>query len=388
MTTQILSPALDWDLSRVQEAAGSPAWVRHMLLLTTFLLVAFGLISVYSASAFSVRQSGLPSNYVLMSQLARAGAGVVALMAGAFVDYRLYQRLAWPILFGSAALLIVVILPFTTEIAPPRNGARRWLTIGPLTFQPSEIAKIAVVCWTAYLAVRKQNSLGQFKRGLLPFVVVLGPLLLLIAAEPHMSAMLITTAVIACVLFGAGARLQHFGLILLSFIPVVVWMILTKGYQLERILAFLRPGDVTSGSGYQLEQARIAIGAGGVLGAGFGRSTQKLSYLPEAQNDFIFAIIAEEWGFVGAATIVILFLLWSLLGLRIARAAPDLFGRLLAQGLTCIVAIAAFGHIGITMGLLPTTGVGLPFISAGGTGLVTALGIVGILINIARRRRA
>ena len=379
--------ALDWNLSRVQDSSGSPAWVRNTLLGATLALAVFGLLSVYSASSFLAQQSGLPGNHVLMSQLARAAVGCVALLAATFIDYRVYQRLVWPILFVVVVLLVILILPWTTEIAPKLNGSRRWLLLGPLTLQPSELAKIAVVFWTADMAVRKQKSLDDFRMAVVPFLLVLGPVLLLIVVEPHLSATLITATIAGVVLFAAGTRLRHFGLVALPVLPGLWWLVHSNSYQLRRLLAFLNPEADTSGAGYQLQQARIAIGSGGFWGAGYGESTQKLHYLPEAQNDFIYPIIAEEWGFRGAVVIIVLFLLWTLLGFRIARSAPDLFGRLLAIGLTSIVAIGAFGHVGVTMGVLPTTGVSLPFISAGGTGLVTALGITGILLNVASRRR-
>ncbi len=379
--------ALDWNLSRVQDSSGSPAWVRNTLLGATLALAVFGLLSVYSASSFLAQQSGLPGNHVLMSQLARAAVGCVALLAATFIDYRVYQRLVWPILFVVVVLLVILILPWTTEIAPTLNGSRRWLLLGPLTLQPSELAKIAVVFWTADMAVRKQKSLDDFRMAVVPFLLVLGPVLLLIVVEPHLSATLITATIAGVVLFAAGTRLRHFGLVALPVLPGLWWLVHSNSYQLRRLLAFLNPEADTSGAGYQLQQARIAIGSGGFWGAGYGESTQKLHYLPEAQNDFIYPIIAEEWGFRGAVVIIVLFLLWTLLGFRIARSAPDLFGRLLAIGLTSIVAIGAFGHVGVTMGVLPTTGVSLPFISAGGTGLVTALGITGILLNVASRRR-
>lgn len=378
---------LEWELPRVQEVAGSPAWVRSTFLAITLVLVVFGLLSVYSASSFSLEQSGLPGNRVLVSQLARAAVGVVALIVAAFIDYRIYRRLAWPILAVTAALLVLLVVPWTTDIAPVRNGSRRWLELGPATFQPSELAKVAVVVWTAALAVRKQRDFDRPHGGVLPFVLVLGPVLALIVAEPHLSATLITAALAVTVLFSAGMRVRYFLLLALPAVPALWWLVRSNSYQLARILAFLDPERDTSGIGYQLQQAEIAIGSGGLLGAGYGESTQKLHYLPEAQNDFIYPIIAEEWGFVGAVTVLACFLLWTHLGLQIARSAPDLFGRLLAIGLTGIVAVGAFGHIGVTLGLLPTTGVSLPFISAGGTGLVTALGVTGVLLNVASRRR-
>ncbi len=378
---------VDWGFAPVQPAAGAPAWVRRALLAVTGILVLFGLLSVYSASAFEAQQAGRPDSFYLVSQLQRAAAGALVLGIAALVDYRRYQRFAWPILGVVAALLLVVLLPWTSDLAPVRNGARRWILLGPVAVQPSELAKVAIVIWTAALAVRKQERLRSFRYGFLPFLVVLGPILAMIAAEPHLSATLITTALIGLVLFAAGARFLHFALVAAPLVPLFWIQVQARSYQLRRILAFLDPDLDPTGVGYQLEQARIAIGSGGMFGVGFGESTQKLNYLPEPQNDFIYPIIAEEWGFLGAVAILTLFLVWTLLGLRIAASTPDLFGRLLAIGLTGIVAIGAFGHMGITMGVLPTTGVSLPFVSAGGTGLVIALGITGILHNIASRRR-
>jgi len=379
--------AVAWGMARVQESAGSPAWVRRALLGVTAALVGFGLLSVYSASSFVALESGRPGNYVFMSQIARAALGFVALFAATFIDYQRYQKYAWFILASVVVLLIPLILPWTTDMAPLRNGARRWLLLGPVSFQPSELAKIAVVAWTAAIAVGKRDHLDSFRESVLPFLVVLVPVLVLIVAEPHLSATLITSALIALVLFAAGVRLRYFAMLLLPGLAALGALVVSNSYQLQRILAFLNPSADATGVGYQLTQAQIAIGAGGVFGAGFGESTGKLHFLPEAENDFIYPIIAEEWGFVGAIVLLGLFLLWTLLGLRIAASAPDPFGRLFAIGLTGVVAIGAFGHIGITMGVLPTTGVSLPFISAGGTGLVTALGITGVLLNIASRRR-
>lgn len=372
---------------RVQGASGSPAWVRRSLLGITALLVLFGLLSVYSASSFQAEQSGLPASHILVDQLARAIVGFVVLFALTLFDYRRYRALAWPMLAGVLVLLVLLVLPWTHEIAPVRNGARRWLVLGPVTLQPSELAKIVIVLWTAALAVRKQDRLGSLEHGLLPFLLVLVPALALILVEPHLSATLITAALVALVLFAAGARLRHFALLAVPAVPFLWFLVRSNSYQLQRFLAFLDPAAHTSGVGYQLQQAQLAIGSGGILGVGFAKSTQKLYYLPEAQNDFIYPIIAEEWGLIGSAAILLLYLGWTLLGLRIAAAAPDLFGRLVAVGLTGVVAIGAFAHMGITMGVLPTTGVSLPFISAGGTGLVTALGLTGILLNVASRRR-
>jgi len=366
------------------EASG--AYLASGLIAITLLLVGFGLLSVYSASSFTAQSEGLPDSYYLIQQSARALVGIAALLAASFVDYRVYRHLAWPLLAATAALLIIVILPGTEAIAPRINGARRWLMLG-VTIQPSELAKIAIVIWTAALAVKKQDRLRSLRYGLVPFLLVIGTVCLLILLEPHLSGAMLVGALAFIVLFAAGGRLGHFLFLAMLGLPVLWDQVANTGYRMNRMLAFMKPGMGADDIGYQLNQSLIAIGSGGPFGVGFGESRQKLLYLPEPQNDFIFSIIAEEWGLIGSVFLIGLFLAWTVIGIRIADSAPDLFGRLLAVGLTAIVAVGAFTHIGVTLGVLPTTGVNLPFISAGGTGLVLALGVTGILVNIAKQRR-
>lgn len=366
------------------EASG--AYLASGLIAITLLLVGFGLLSVYSASSFTAQSEGLPDSYYLVQQSARALVGIAALLAASFVDYRVYRHLAWPLLAATAALLIIVILPGTEAIAPRINGARRWLMLG-VTIQPSELAKIAIVIWTAALAVKKQDRLRSLRHGLVPFLLVIGTVCLLILLEPHLSGAMLVGALAFIVLFAAGGRLGHFLFLAMLGLPVLWDQVANTGYRMNRMLAFMKPGMGADDIGYQLNQSLIAIGSGGPFGVGFGESRQKLLYLPEPQNDFIFSIIAEEWGLIGSVFLIGLFLAWTVIGMRIAGSAPDLFGRLLAVGLTAIVTVGAFTHIGVTLGVLPTTGVNLPFISAGGTGLVLALGVTGILVNIAKQRR-
>ncbi len=366
------------------EASG--AYLASGLIAITLLLVGFGLLSVYSASSYTAQSEGLPDSYYLVQQSARALVGIAALLAASFVDYRVYRHLAWPLLAATAALLIIVILPGTEAIAPRINGARRWLMLG-VTIQPSELAKIAIVIWTAALAVKKQDRLRSLRYGLVPFLLVIGTVCLLILLEPHLSGAMLVGALAFIVLFAAGGRLGHFLFLAMLGLPVLWDQVANTGYRMNRMLAFMKPGMGADDIGYQLNQSLIAIGSGGPFGVGFGESRQKLLYLPEPQNDFIFSIIAEEWGLIGSVFLIGLFLAWAVIGIRIAGSAPDLFGRLLAVGLTAIVTVGAFTHIGVTLGVLPTTGVNLPFISAGGTGLVLALGVTGILVNIAKQRR-
>jgi cell division protein FtsW len=355
------------------------------LVAITLLFVAFGLLSVYSASSFVAQSEGLQASHYLFQQLSRAGIGLLVLLAASQVDYRLYRKLAWPILGVAVLLLIPLLLPWTQAIAPRVNGARRWLDLG-ITIQPSELAKIAVVMWTAALAVKKQDRLHDVREGLLPIGLVVGFVCLLVLFEPHFSAALWIATLAGVVLFAAGVRLTHIALISIAVVPVGLLAVLSTAYRRERVHAFVAtffdPSTVAATSGYQLRQSMIAIGSGGITGVGFGRSSLKMSYLPEPQNDFIYSIIAEEWGFIGAAALICLFVAWTLIGIHIARNAPDVYGRLLAVGMTALVSLSAFAHMGVALGLLPTTGVNLPFISAGGTNLILMLGATGILLNV------
>ena len=371
----------------MRPASSRPSVTGRALLAVTLSLVAFGLLSVSSASSYVAQVQGLEDSHYLFQQVSRAGVGLVILAVASVVNYRLYQGLAWPLLGLTVLLLILLLLPGTEAIAPRIHGARRWLDIG-VTVQPSELAKISVVLWTAAVAVKKQDRLQSFRYGLLPFLLVVGLVCLLVLLEPHFSATVMIAAVAATVLFTAGARFGHFAMLGAAALPVLWVQVMGSGYRMARVTAFMNPDSTAAAGGYQLKQSLMAVGSGGLFGVGFGRSSLKMSYLPEPQNDFIFSIIAEEWGFVGAAAVILLFLAWALLGLRIARAAPDLYGRLVAVGITALVAFAAFGHIGVALGLLPTTGINLPFISAGGTNLILMLGMTGILLNVSKGGRA
>ena len=371
----------------MRPASSRPSVTGRALLAVTLSLVAFGLLSVYSASSYVAQVQGLEDSHYLFQQVSRAGVGLVILAVASVVNYRFYQGLAWPLLGLTVLLLIPLLLPGTEAIAPRINGARRWLDIG-VTVQPSELAKISVVLWTAAVAVKKQDRLQSFRYGLLPFLLVVGLVCLLVLLEPHFSAAVMIAAVAATVLFTAGARIGHFAMLGAAALPVLWVQVMGSGYRMARVTAFMNPDSTAAAGGYQLKQSLMAVGSGGLFGVGFGRSSLKMSYLPEPQNDFIFSIIAEEWGFVGATAVILLFLAWALLGLRIARAAPDLYGRLVAVGITALVAFAAFGHIGVALGLLPTTGINLPFISAGGTNLILMLGMTGILLNVSKGGRA
>jgi cell division protein FtsW len=369
--------------------AGAPTrigtgWEAPLLLALTLIALSAGAVIVHSASMMKADADGLPHYHYLLRQLVGGAMGVVLLALAANVDYRRLRLIAWPLLFGTVAALLLVILPGTESIAPVRNGARRWLEIGPLVVQPSEFAKLTLLVWTAALAVKKQEKLRSLSRGLGPFLLVWFMVGLLIAVEPSMSAALLVVLLSSLVVFAAGARIGHIVALGLLGLPLLVKVIGSMAYRSDRIEAFLNPSADVAGAAYQINQAMIAVGSGGLFGRGFARGQQKFGFLPEPHNDFILAIMAEEWGFLGVVAVIVLFALIALIGYRIARQAADLFGFLLAIGLTNLIVVPAMLHIAVNLSLVPATGVTLPFISYGRSSLLVSLAAVGILMSIAR----
>jgi cell division protein FtsW len=357
-------------------------WEPAAVLGLTLLLVSFGLVALYSASSVYALRQGLPDTYYVIRQAAGAGVGMVCLMACAWMPYRLWEKSAWPLLVVSVAALIVVVLPFTTSIAPEINGARRWLQIG-VSVQPSEVAKVAVIVWTASLAVKKASLFQSLGKGLGPFLAVWGVVLLLILAEPHLSTALVIAVLGPLIVFAAGARISHFVLLGLLAVPVL-WHQLSVGFRAARIDSFLNPASDPAGAGFQVHQSLVALGSGGLSGVGIGQGRQKFGFLPEAHNDFVFAMIGEEWGFLGVVTLVALYSTLVLIGFRIARRAPDQFGELVAIGCASLIALQAFLHMAVGLALAPPTGLPLPLISYGRSNLIVTLVALGILISVAR----
>ena len=358
-------------------------WERGALMLLVLLTLSFGLVELYSASALMAREDGLPAHYYALRQLIGVAPGVLVAGILARIDYRHLRLLAWPLLGAVIVLLTILILPGTESIAPRVNGARRWLQVG-VSFQPSEVAKIALIIWTAALAVKKQERLHSLRRGLLPFLVVWVLVTVPVLVQPNFSAAVLLLLLSALVLFAGGARIGHFILIGMIAIPILWNQIESAGYRMRRIAAFLDPTGDPDGLGYQIQESLIAVGSGGITGVGFGDSRQKFGFLPEPHNDFLFAMIAEEWGLVGVTFTLLLFLGFAVTGYRIARAAPDLFGYLLGIGMTNLIVVSALLHMGVALALLPTTGVNLPFMSYGRSGLIVSFAAVGVLLGIAR----
>jgi cell division protein FtsW len=361
-------------------------WETRLLVLVAAILVVFGLTAVYGASSLLTIAGGqVGSSFALKQALGAAVGGIVAALL-ARSDYRRWRRAAWPVLAAVALLLLLPLLPFTHAIAPSINGARRWVNLGFVTVQPSELAKFGVVLWTAMLAAKKGERIRTFQYGLLPFIVVLTPVIALIFLEPNLSMALLVALLAGVVLFTAGARIGHFLALGLAATPVLFGAVASAQYRLARVVTFLNPGSAPSEATWQVHQSLVGIGAGRLLGVGLGQGQQKLGYLTYAYSDFIFSTIGEEWGFLGIFGMLVLFGTFVWLGFRIARSASDPFGQLLAVGLTGLIGITAALHIGVSLALLPATGITLPFISYGRSSLFVALVATGVLVSVGRAR--
>lgn len=366
---------------------GELRWETRLLAVVTATMVVFGIASMYGAASLLSSKSGenIGLNYTI-TQLTGAVVGGIALLVVSRIDYRIWQRFAWPMLLVTIVFLVIPLLPFTHSIAPLRNGARRWVDLGPVNFQPSELARLVIVIWCAMLAAKKGEQVRQFKKGVLPFLVVIGFVSGLILLEPNLSMATLVGLLGMLVLFTAGAKIGHFLLLAFAAVLLVANQIKDVEYRIRRFTAFMDGGSATSDAGFQLGQSIIGFGSGRVLGLGFGEGQQKLGYVPYAYSDFLFSTIGEEWGFLGVCVVVLLFALFCWMGFRIARTASDPFGQYLAVGLTAAIGISAFLHMAVTMGLMPTTGLTLPFMSHGRSSLLISLVGTGILLNIGRQR--
>ncbi len=381
-----MSPPVDLaptGAANLPESGLGRGWEPAAILLLTLLLLSAGLVTLYSASSVLALRQNLPDTYFVVRQAGGALMGLVALGICAAIPYRLWEHLAWPLLWGSAALLILIVLPWTEGIAPEIKGARRWLRLGSVTVQPSEFAKIAIVVWTAFMAVRKRHHFRSLTRGLGPFFLVWAALLVPVMLEPDLSTACLILLLGMVVVFAAGARIGHFLFLGLLAVPLLKDQ-LAVGFRAERLEAFLNPAADPAGAGFQVRQSLVALGSGGLTGVGFGEGRQKYGFLPEPHNDFIFAMLGEEWGLLGVVFLVALYLAIVLVGFRIAGRAPDLFGELLAIGFTSLVALQATLHMTVGLGLVPTTGLALPLVSYGRSNLLVTMAALGILISVAR----
>ena len=350
-----------------------------LLFFATTALVAIGLVMVYSSSSVKAEFTYGRSAYFLQQQLiwALLGMGAMAVMMN--FDYWRLSNLAWPVVVATFLSLIVVIIPGLGVIS---HGASRRIGIGNLGFQPSEAAKLGVVLFMAYILSRDPERIKNFWRGLVPSLLLLGISFGLILKQPDLGTAVSLAGTVITMIFIAGAQMKHLVGLALSAVPILAWAIFSAPYRRERFFAFLDPWKDPLDSGFHIIQALYALGSGGLLGLGLGQSRQKFFYLPEQHTDFIFAVLGEELGFLGAATTLLLFFLLFWRGYRIAVTAPDTFSSLLAAGITTMIAVQALINIGVVTSTLPITGIPLPFLSYGGSSLLFSLASVGILLNI------
>ena len=351
-----------------------------LLFTATLLLVCTGVVMVYSASAVMAMQRFQNPYLFLVKQLAWALIGLAALPIVMRVDYRNYRQPAviWTAL-GIAGLALVAVL-----FAPRVNGATRWIGLGPLGIQPSELAKVAVILFMAALLERRMERIDEVGYSLLPIGIVLAGVVGLVLAEPDLGTAACIVMIAAMMVFAAGISYRYLIGLVLAAVPAMYLLVATSDYRMRRVTAFLDPWADPLGDGWQMIQSMIAIGTGGVFGRGLMGGVQKLFYLPEPHNDFIYSVIGEELGLIGTTLVLACFCVIAWRGLRTAVRAPDRFGAFLAIGLTTMVAFQAFFNISVVLGLLPPKGIPLPFVSAGGSSLLINLVGMGILLNVSQ----
>ncbi|MEW5761641.1 MAG: stage V sporulation protein E [Bacillota bacterium] len=354
------------------------------LFLSVLGLLGIGLTMILSASEYSALVRFGDALYFFKRQLLWALLGVGAMFFTMRLDYWHWKRWAPAMLVIGFLLLVAVFIP---GVGRASHGATRWIGFGSLTVQPSELVKLCLIVFTAYGLAEKGEAVRSFRQGVLPFLLLALAAAGLILAQPDLGTAVTLTGTIFIMLFAAGARLGTLVGLGLAALPALGAAIYLERYRLQRFLAFINPWQDPQGSGFHIIQSLYALGSGGLFGVGLGQGKQKYLYLPEQHTDFIFAVIGEELGFVGACTVLALFGIFIWRGLRIAATAPDDFGSLLATGLTAGIALQALINMGVVCGVLPVTGITLPMVSFGGTSLLFTLAGVGILLNISRYRR-
>jgi cell division protein FtsW len=356
--------------------------IDFILLTATILLVGLGMVMIYSSSSVLSEVKHQDSSFFLKKHLMVLVLGTAVMVLAALTDYsKLSGKVAQLLLVTGFILLVVVLKPkFTGQ---PQMVCR-WIPIWKFNFQPSEFMKLALIVYMADSLTRRQDQIENFVWGFLPHLLILLMVAGLIIVEPALGTTVAIMIIITAMFFLAGVRLSHLGGLVLAALPIIYFSISHVGYRLARVKAFLRPEENLQGINYQTYQSLLALGSGGLRGVGLGHSRQKFLFLPAPHTDFIYSIIGEEGGFIGAVVVLCLFLIFIWRGLRIAHRAPDLHGFLLASGLTIMIATYTAVNIGVAMGVCPTTGLPLPFISYGGSSLVLSLASTGILLSISR----
>lgn len=352
-----------------------------MILFSVIVLLGIGVIMVYSSSAVSAQVNFSDSYYFLKRQLLWVSLGMGAMLLTMNMEYHIWRKLATPVIIATLLLLLLVLVPGLGKVV---NGARRWLGFGSFYLQPSEIAKLSMVIFCANSMAKHQERITSFFKGVLPQLVMLFIVFGLILKEPDLGTALAISGTVFILLFVAGAKMSHLFSLGIVGVAGIVAAIILEPYRLRRLLAFSDPWADPLNTGYHIIQSLYAIGSGGLFGVGLGRSREKFLYLPEPHTDFIFAILGEELGLIGTVTVLLLFFVFAWRGFRIAISAPDLYGSLLAAGLTTMILLQALMNIAVVTASMPVTGIPLPFISFGGSALIFTLAGVGILLNISR----
>ncbi len=351
------------------------------ILMTVLVLFAIGLVMLFSASAAYAYTYEGSTYHFLIKQLEYGAIGIAAMFFISGIDYHKWGKISPILMVVTIVLLILVRIP---GIGRNINGSWRWIYIGPQSFQPSELLKIAVILFFSFSLAKRKDQLQYFFKGLLPYLLIICLFAGLLLLEPHLSCTILVSMVAMVILFSAGARIKHFVILIVPAVTALAVLISTWDYMQDRVLTFLDPFKDKQGSGWQTVQSLYAIGSGGWFGRGLGKSLQKFLYLPEPHNDFIFAVVAEELGYIGVIAILLLFFIFIWRGVKVSMCAPDVFGSLVAIGITSLVAIQAIINVSVVTSSMPNTGISLPFFSYGGTSLVFMLCEIGILLNISK----
>lgn len=350
------------------------------LFISVALLLAFGVVMVYSASAVRASYEQSDPSYFLVRQAVYAVIGLIAMLIASQIDYSMYRKVVYPF-FG---LTIVGLIMCHTPLGRTVNGAARWIAVGPMTVQPAEAVKLAIILWLSYSLAKKKEKIKTFSIGFLPHLLVPGFVVVLCLLQPDFGTSVVISVVTFSLLFVAGAKLGYMMLACIGAAPIAYYLVTGSEYRLKRIFAFLDPISNRYEHGYQLTQSLFGFSAGGLFGTGIGDGLQKFFFLPEAHNDFIAAIIAEELGAVGIWIMLIVFGVAIARGIKITLNAKDEFGTYVAFGITILLGVQVLANLAVAMGLLPTKGLNLPFISYGGSALVMSLFSVGVLLNISK----
>ncbi|MFH0753162.1 MAG: putative lipid II flippase FtsW [Candidatus Omnitrophota bacterium] len=355
--------------------------IRITFFASYIMLLCLGMVMIYSSSGVYALEVMGNSAYFLLRHLMFLVIGAVGMWFVMIIDYRNLQKYARWILLAALVMLVLVLIPHIGKVS---SGARRWFSAGPINFQPSEFAKVAMIIYLADFFSRKRSFIRSIRHGFTPVFLVMGLMCALIIKQPDLGNTVLVAVITMSMYFVAGGRKTVFASIIALAVPVLVVLVISAPYRMRRIVSFMNPWSDPQGAGFQLSQSQMAFGSGGFWGVGLGKSVQKLFYLPAAHTDFIFSIIGEELGFLGAVLIVILFGIFIWHGTRIIRNTRDSFGYLLCVGIMVMLSIQVVVNIGVSIGALPTKGLPLPFISYGGSALIFNMAAVGLLLNVSR----